>query len=125
FISLHLFRQFLFIPVIFICIIGGALFGTIIGSFYSLIGLTLSSLLFYIILLWTPKTQHMFIKMKQKLIGSHSTLTTPQITFIRLLPFVHFYLLSICLFEMSTDLKDYTKSSFLSTVPFAVVYTSL
>lgn len=46
FILLHFLRQFLFIPVVVICIAGGVLFGTVAGTFYSVLGLLLSSLLF-------------------------------------------------------------------------------
>lgn len=46
FIILHLIRPMLFLPVVFICISGGILFGPIAGSIYSIIGITMASLLF-------------------------------------------------------------------------------
>src|SRR5699024_3741310 len=49
FICFHLLRPFFFIPVVFICISGGILFGPIAGSIYSLAGITLSSIFFYIL----------------------------------------------------------------------------
>ncbi len=56
FIGFHLLRPLLFIPVIFICVSGGILFGTLAGTIYSLIGITLSSLLFYYIVPVAPNT---------------------------------------------------------------------
>src|SRR5690625_5676926 len=37
FISFHLLRPLFFLPVVFICISGGVLFGTVAGAIYSLI----------------------------------------------------------------------------------------
>lgn len=54
FIAFHIIRPFLFIPVAFICITGGLLFGMTYGVVYSLIGVTLSSLLFYLVVQQTP-----------------------------------------------------------------------
>src|SRR5690625_6914111 len=55
FISFHLLRPLLFIPVIFICITGGVLFGAVAGSLYSVIGITLSSILFYGMIRWIDR----------------------------------------------------------------------
>jgi len=125
FISFHLIRPLFFLPVIFICIFGGVLFGTVAGTFYSVIGITLSSIIFYIAIQWMPKTFNKLINIKHKFIGKHSVMTTPQITLLRLIPFIHFQLLSFCLIETSASFKDYTKSSLLSSIPVAVVYTSI
>lgn len=125
FISFHLLRPLLFLPVIFICISGGMLFGAVAGTLYSIIGITLSSVIFYGIIRWMPKTHHKLVKIKQKFVGKESHITTPQITLLRLIPFIHFHLLSLCLIEVSTGFKDYTKSSLLSSIPFALIYTSI
>src|SRR5690625_4340808 len=110
FISFHLLRPLFFLPVIIICISGGVLFGTIAGTLYSIIGITLSSIIFYMIINWMPKTFNHLINVKQKLIGKHATMTTSQITLLRLIPFIHFQLLSFCLIEISSGFKEYTKS---------------
>ncbi len=47
FVLLHTLRQFLLVPVLLVCLIGGYLFGTIYGSLYSMIGLVVASVLFY------------------------------------------------------------------------------
>lgn len=124
FISFHLLRPLFFLPVIFICISGGILFGAVAGTLYSVIGITLSSIIFYMIIKWMPKSFNKLVIVKQKFIGKHSTITTPQITLLRLIPFIHFHLLSLCLIEISSNFKDYTKASFLSSIPVAAVYTS-
>lgn len=125
FISFHLLRPFFFLPVIFICISGGVLFGAVAGTFYSIIGITLSSILFYAIINWMPKTFQKLVSLKQKIFGKHATISTSQVALLRLVPFIHFHILSLCLIEMSSGIKQYAKSSLLSNIPFAVVYTSI
>jgi uncharacterized membrane protein YdjX (TVP38/TMEM64 family) len=56
FIFFHLVRQFLFLPVAIICIAGGVLFGTVLGTIYSFIGLMLVSMTFYFVINKMPKT---------------------------------------------------------------------
>ncbi len=125
FICFHLLRPFFFIPVVFICISGGIMFGPIAGSLYSLIGITLSSLLFYGIYCTLPNTIHRVSRIKQKLLGENTELTKSQIVLLRLIPFIHFHLLSLCLIEISSGFKDYAKASLLSNMPLAFVYTSI
>ncbi|HLS10357.1 TVP38/TMEM64 family protein [Lentibacillus sp.] len=125
FISFHLLRPLFFLPVVFICISGGVLFGTVAGTLYSVIGITLSSIIFYAVIRWMPKTFTKLVHLKQKLMGRHSEFTPSQIALLRLVPFIHFHLLSLCLIEISSNFKDYTKSSILTNIPLAVVYTSI
>jgi len=125
FIVFHLLRPLLFLPVVFICISGGILFGPVAGTVYSIIGITLSSVLFYSFVGKMPKSLNRLIHVKQKLLGKHSEMTIAQITLLRLVPFIHFHLLSLCLIEISTDFKEYTKSSLLSNIPLALIYTSV
>lgn len=125
FISFHLLRPLFFLPVVFICISGGILFGAVAGTVYSLIGITLSSMGFYGFIRWMPKTFKRLIHLKGKLIRNHSELTTSQIAILRLIPFIHFHLLSLCLIEVSQGFKEYTKSSLLTNIPLAFVYTSI
>lgn len=125
FISFHLLRPMLFVPVIFICITGGVLFGAVAGSLYSVIGITLSSILFYGMIQWMPNMFKKLNAVKEKFLGKHTTVTTSQITILRLIPFIHFHLLSLCLIEMTTGFKDYTKSSLISSLPFVFIYTTV
>lgn len=125
FIALHLLRPLLFLPVVFLCITGGIIFGVIPGIIYSVIGITLSSFIFYKMTSRMPATMKRFIRMKQKLIGSQVDFTTGQIAVLRLIPFIHFHLLSLCILEISSHLKDYMRASFISNLPLAIVYTSI
>ncbi|WP_010099102.1 TVP38/TMEM64 family protein [Ornithinibacillus scapharcae] len=125
FITVHLLRPLFFLPVVFLCVSGGILFGVFYGTIYSLIGITLSSIIFYIVIQWMPKTSSRLIRMKKKLIGKHTELTTTQITLLRLIPFIHFHLLSLCLIEITSGFKDYTKSSLVTNIPLALLYTSV
>ncbi|HEX6594596.1 MAG TPA: VTT domain-containing protein [Bacillota bacterium] len=125
FISFHLIRPLLFLPVVVICISGGIIFGTVAGTVYSIIGITLSSIFFYGMIRWMPKSLTSFVRLREKWAGKHTTLTASQIALLRLIPFIHFHLLSLYLIEISHDFKDYTKVSLLSNIPLAVVYTSI
>ncbi|MFD1039589.1 TVP38/TMEM64 family protein [Virgibacillus byunsanensis] len=125
FISFHLLRPLFFLPVVFIVVSGGVLFGAIAGTVYSIIGITLSSIIFYGVIHWMPKTFKKLVHLKKKLIGKHYEFTTSQIALLRLVPFIHFHLLSLCLIEISASFKDYTKSSLFSNIPLAFVYTSI
>lgn len=125
FICFHLLRPLFFIPVVFICISGGIFFGPIAGSFYSLIGITISSILFYWIYLKMPNGLNRILRLKKRFFGEHRELTKAQIVLLRLVPFIHFHLLSLCLIEISSSFKEYTKASLLTNIPLAFVYTSI
>lgn len=123
FILFHIFRQFLFVPVVVICMAGGVLFGTTAGTIYSLIGLFLSSLLFYLILCKVPKTHQKLSSIKKKWFGEYRNLTTGQIAVLRLVPFIHYHLLNFCLIERQKNFKDYMKTTVVSNLPLAFFYT--
>jgi uncharacterized membrane protein YdjX (TVP38/TMEM64 family) len=125
FILVHLLRPLFFLPVVFICVSGGILFGVFYGTVYSIIGITLSSIIFYVFIQWMPKTAERFTRMKQKLIGKHTELTMTQIALLRLVPFIHFHLLSLCLIEITSNFRDYMRSSLVTNIPLALVYTSI
>ncbi|TLS39163.1 TVP38/TMEM64 family protein [Pseudalkalibacillus caeni] len=125
FILLHVIRQFLFVPVGFICMAGGVLFGTFYGTIYSVIGVTLVSVLFYLLVKRLPKLFQKVIHTKQRWFGKRVPMSVGQMTILRLLPFVHFHLISLCLIEVTKSFKEYTKMSIFSNFPLAIVYTSL
>jgi uncharacterized membrane protein YdjX (TVP38/TMEM64 family) len=124
FILFHLLRSFLFIPVPVVLISGGVLFGTLWGTIYSIIGLMGVSLFFYAFIDRMPKTQDRLIKIKVRWFGEYRNLTVGQIAILRLIPFVHYHLLSFCLKQKTPLLKDYIKASVLTNVPIAIFYTS-
>lgn len=125
FIVFHLLRPILFLPVVLFCIVGGIIFGALAGTIYSVIGITLSSLIFYYIVNKTPKTFRRINQLKERVLGEDVITSRSQITLLRLVPFIHFNLLSICLIDLTANVKDYTKSSLYTSIPFTIVYTSM
>ena len=113
------------LPVVCLGVSGGIVFGPIAGSVYSIIGITISSVLFYWLIRLKPKQFERLVNLKQKILGRYATLSKGQIATLRLVPFIHFHLLSLCLIEITSGLKDYTKSSLFSSIPLAIIYTSL
>ncbi|GAA0456476.1 TVP38/TMEM64 family protein [Alkalibacillus silvisoli] len=124
FIMFHIIRPFLFIPVAFICITGGLFFGITYGAIYSLIGVTLSSIMFYFMMQKMPILCKRLSRLRERLFGQHQQLSVPQVVLLRMTPFIHFHLISLLIIEMSRNFKEYTKLSILSNIPLAVIYTT-
>lgn len=122
-ILLHFLRQFLFLPVALICIAGGVIFGTVAGTIYSIIGLSFSSLLFYFLIGKMPNTHKKLSAIKKKWFGEYRNLTTGQVAILRLIPFIHYHLLSFCLLEKQKTLKGYIVASLIANIPLALFYT--
>lgn len=123
FILFHLLRQFLFLPVVIVCIAGGVLFGTVLGTLYSVIGLMLVSIMFYFVVNRMPKTYEKLSKVKEKWFGRYRNLTVSQIAILRLIPFIHFHLMNFCLLQRKKSFKDYVWGAFYSNLPLAFFYT--
>lgn len=123
FILFHVFRQFLFIPPAVVCIAGGLLFGMIPGIVYSLIGLTGASILFYTLMKQAPATTNKLSKLKNRLVGRYRDLTVAQVALLRLIPVIHYHLLSFCLYERNGSFKVFVKASLLANIPFVIFYT--
>lgn len=123
FILLHVLRPLFFLPVIFICMFGGVLFGATAGAVYSIIGISITSLTFYFVVHRMPKAFTKFKALREKWVGERVDLSIPQVAILRLIPFIHFHLLSFCLIEMTTNFREYMKGSVYSNIPVAVTYT--
>lgn len=123
FIFLHLLRPLLFLPVIAVCIAGGYLFGFFEGALLSFIGLTLMSWISYILVNKFPKFQEKMTRLKDK-IFSDRTLSVAQVMILRIMPFVHFHLLSLYLMEITKSLKEYMVISALGLIAPAILYTA-
>lgn len=123
FILFHLLRSFIFIPVTVVVIAGGVLFGTVWGTIYSLIGLMGVSLFFFIFIERMPKTNERLIKLKNRWFGEYRNLTVGQIALLRLIPFIHYHLLSFCLMQRKPGFKEYMKASFITNIPIALFFT--
>ncbi len=107
FVLLYLLRPALFLPVVFLCISGGILFGAVAGTILSIIGITASSMLFYGIAQRFPRSANRILMLKQKLIGRHTSFTTGQVALMRLVPFIHFHILSVCLMENNRSWRSW------------------
>ncbi|MFC7371331.1 TVP38/TMEM64 family protein [Fictibacillus iocasae] len=125
FILIQAFRQFFFIPVGILCLSGGVIFGAAEGTLYSIIGISLSSLLFYMTITCLPAWMKKVRDVRRKWVGKQVPFSVSQIAILKLIPFVHFHLLSLCLLEMTGNMKEYAKVSVLSNIPLAVLYSSM
>ncbi|MCJ7839801.1 VTT domain-containing protein [Lederbergia sp. NSJ-179] len=123
FIFFHVVRQFIFIPVIMVCMAGGILFGSVLGTLYSMIGLLLLSALFYFCIRKMPSAYKKLLKIKNKWFGRYAKMTVGQIAILRLIPFFHYHLLNLCLLERRPDFKGFMKGAFATNLPVAFFYT--
>jgi uncharacterized membrane protein YdjX (TVP38/TMEM64 family) len=124
FLLFHSIRQFLFIPVAVLCMVGGILFGAIVGVFYSLIGLTLSGIVFYFLYQSMPKLFAKVHQMKKKWFGDRIAFTIGQISILKCIPFMQYNLLSLILLERKKNIFSYSKQSILTNIPVAILYTT-
>ncbi|WP_062047825.1 TVP38/TMEM64 family protein [Bacillus sp. JCM 19034] len=124
FILLHVFRQVFFVPVLFICLLGGYIFGTFYGSVYSVIGLTLVSIIFYGIIELFPSLRGKLGRLQEKILLGKHQLNIAQLMVLRMMPFVHFHVISIYLLKTTSSFRQYTKRSLLVSIPPAIVYTA-
>ncbi|TDQ39165.1 TVP38/TMEM64 family protein [Aureibacillus halotolerans] len=122
FIALHACRPLLFLPVPIVCLLGGMLFGFFTGTLLSLIGMWLVCEWFYWGVKSVPWIEKRFQGLQKKYAG-HRQLTLQQITILRLLPFVHFHLMSLCVMKLSASASAYRRSSLYTIVPSAAFYT--
>ncbi|OIU70803.1 TVP38/TMEM64 family protein [Rossellomorea aquimaris] len=123
FILFHVLRQFLFIPVALVCMAGGILFGSILGTIYSLIGLTLLSIIFYFAIKSFTSFYERLLRLKEKWFGKSADLTTGQIAILRLIPFIHYQLLNLCLMQKNPQFKPFVRAAIISNIPLAFFYT--
>lgn len=123
FILFHVFRQFVFLPPAIVCIAGGLLFGVVPGIVYSLIGLSGASILFYFLVSQIPGMMNKLSRLKKRLVGRFRDLTVAQVALLRLIPVIHYQLLSFCLYERKNSFKDFMLASFLANIPFVIFYT--
>lgn len=123
YLIIHVIRPIFFIPVVIIFIAGGLIFGIIPGIILSIIGVSLSSAGFYLLTKLMPSITNRLVRMKGRLFGRDVQMTLAQIAVVRLLPFVHYHLLSFLIYESTKNFKAYMYASFVSAIPMAVVYT--
>lgn len=123
FIVLHLIRPLLFLPVIAVCIAGGFLFGFFQGAVLSFIGLTLMSFVSYMLINKFPRFRAKLARLKDRLFPNRN-LSVAQVMILRVMPFVHFHLLSFYLMEMTNTRREYMYYSAIGLIAPAVLYTA-
>lgn len=123
FVLLHIIRPFLFLPVIAVCVAGGVLFGFVEGAVLSFIGLSLMSFISYFLVTKLSRFRGKLSLLQEKFFHGR-TLSVGQVMILRIMPFVHFHLLSFYLIEMTKSLKEYTVYSLLGLILPAVLYTA-
>ncbi|MEQ6375547.1 VTT domain-containing protein [Bacillaceae bacterium S4-13-58] len=123
FIILHVIRPLLFLPVIVVCIAGGVLFGLIEGAILSFIGLTLMSIISYYLVEKFPSFRMGIARLKKRVFQDR-TLTVSQVMILRIMPFVHFHLLSLYLMDMSTNFREYAYYSAIGVILPSFLYTA-
>jgi uncharacterized membrane protein YdjX (TVP38/TMEM64 family) len=72
-----------------------------------------------------PTLIQRFVKMKEKWLGSYTNLSIGQIVILRMIPFVNFSLISLCILEKAKSFRNYTKLSFLTHIPSSLCFTFL
>ena len=101
------------------------IFGVIPGIILSIIGLLLSSVIFYGLAKKMPFITKRLIKMKAKIKMNDKQLTTGQITILRMIPFIHYHLLSFLIYESTDNFRSYLSASFYTVIPMAIIYTTI
>lgn len=123
FVLLHLLRPILFLPVVLVCIAGGVVFGFFEGALLSFIGLTAMSFVSYILVNKFPKFRKKMSRLKEKVFPDRH-LSVGQVMILRIMPFVHFHLLSLYLMETTKNFKEYMYFSALGLIAPAILYTA-
>lgn len=103
--------------------VGGYLFGVFYGAVFSIIGLTLMCINFYIIAEKFPGFLTTFASINKRMLKS-GPLTRNEVFILRMVPFVHFHLLSLYVMEQTKSFKEYTTHSFLGVIFPAIIFTS-
>ncbi|MDX1699481.1 MAG: hypothetical protein R3250_02630, partial [Melioribacteraceae bacterium] len=80
------------------------------------------SLISYLLVMKFPRFRARVTRLKEKMFKDHS-ITVTQVMILRIMPFVHFHLLSLYLIDMSKSLKEYMIFSMLGVVMPAILYT--
>ncbi|ADH98886.1 TVP38/TMEM64 family protein [Salisediminibacterium selenitireducens] len=123
FILLHVFRPILLLPVVVFYIAGGYLFGIFYGTLYTLIGLALMSAVFYAIVNVIPSARHYLSRVKRRVFGDRQ-MSLGQVNILRMMPFIHFQVLSLYLIEMTSSFKEYMRYSVAGVILPTITYTS-
>lgn len=112
----------MFIPVTALCIAGGILFHGLFGTIYSMIGLTIGSVILYVMFLFFPLERYL-LKKKKKVFSE--PLSLKKVILIRLIPFAHYNLVSLWIKRETKRFPPYFKFMLVSNIPIVIIYSFL
>jgi len=131
FMFIYICATVFFFPGSFITLLGGALFGPILGTIYTLCGATIGSMLAFLIARylasdWVAKkvTNKTGGKLKQLVTGIDNE-GWRFVAFVRLVPLFPFNLLNYALGLTKISFSQYSLASFIFMLPGATAYTYL
>ncbi len=127
FISIYALATVLFLPGSVITLAGGALFGPVLGTFYSLTGATIGAALAFLVARYLAsdwveeKTGGTLRRLKEGVEQEGWRF----VAFVRLVPLFPFNLLNYALGLTRIRFRDYVIASYLFMLPGAIAYTYL
>ncbi|WP_059103844.1 TVP38/TMEM64 family protein [Shouchella shacheensis] len=124
FVLFHLIRPFVFVPVLAVCLLGGYIFGPVYGAAYSYVGLMSVSISFYILIGAFPKIRANLSRLKNKVLKGREDVNVMQLLILRVMPFMHFHVLSFYVMESSVSFKEYVEKSAIINLSPAIIYTA-
>ncbi len=127
FMLAYMLSTVLFLPGSVLTLLGGALFGPVLGTFYSLTAATLGAMLAFLIARYLASdwvTQKSSGKLKQLMLGVESE-GWRFVAFTRLVPLFPFNLLNYALGLTKISFSQYSLATYIFMLPGAIAYTYL
>ncbi len=127
FMLAYILSTVLFLPGSVLTLLGGALFGPVLGTFYSLTAATLGAMLAFLIARYLASdwvTQKSSGKLKQLMLGVESE-GWRFVAFTRLVPLFPFNLLNYALGLTKISFSQYSLATYIFMLPGAIAYTYL
>lgn len=127
FMLAYILSTVLFLPGSVLTLLGGALFGPLLGTFYSLTAATLGAMLAFLIARYLASdwvAQKASGKLKQLMLGVESE-GWRFVAFTRLVPLFPFNLLNYALGLTKISFAQYSLASYIFMLPGAIAYTYL
>ncbi len=127
FILIYIVSTVLFLPGSLLTLLGGALFGPVLGTFYSLTGATLGAMLAFIIARYIASdwvAQRSAGRMQQLIRGVENE-GWRFVAFTRLVPLFPFNLLNYALGLTKISFSQYSIATYIFMLPGALAYTYL
>lgn len=127
FMAIYVIATVVFFPGSALTLVGGALFGPVLGTFYNLTGATIGATLAFLVSRylasdWVEKKTHGRLKQLKQGVESEGWRF---VAFVRLVPLFPFNLLNYALGLTRIKLSHYSIASYLFMLPGTIAYTYL